>query len=847
MRFRIVLVTLCMCAYSNLSVTAPAQQSPPLPPAEPSMKDVLLLPSIATPGRTWVRQDHHEGAMVDVGTQEYLPLPGDAVNSGGDAEVQWFEASAAEDGWVSNDALRGGYAYWHFESPVARVMILEASGHSMVYVNGVPRVGDPYETGYVRIPVLVRGGINWLHFRGARGRVKARLVEPPSGGIVLNTADATLGDAATGATAPWHGAVVLINATREPLSGLRAVVEGGGASDQGTPIPTIPPLSIRKIVFAATRAWGEAGERELTLQVVRESAADPEVVASATVRIRVRNPDSGETFRHTFFSGIDGSLQYYAARHATGTDATGIGLVLTLHGAGVEATGQADAYAPKADFHIVAPTNRRPYGFDWEDWGRIDAMEVLDDAARRFPHDSRRVYLTGHSMGGHGAWQIGGLFPDRFAAIAPSAGWPTFWTYTEPGGKAPWDGNSPNTFTGMVGRGTRTSDTLALVDNYLGMGVYILHGDKDDNVPVAQARMMKDLLTKAGHSDLGYHEQPGAGHWWGNECVDWPGIFEMFRRRTIPEVAGVDAVTFVTPDPTVSGRSRWVEIESQQQRLVPSRVEARVDRSARVITATTKNVGAIALDVGVLGLAGGVTVDLDGTRLTDLKPGSAAKGVVRLRREGDKWLAANGSPPRVPGPFKRAFDNNFVLVYATRGTEEENACALAKARFDAETWWYRGNGSCDIIEDDAFDPEAGENRSRNVILYGNAQINSAYGKVVPDDAPASVTRGRITVGDRRMEEGDFLGILFVCRRRGASGDGPLVGVVGATGARGMRALDRTPVFTSGVGLPDVLVIGADMLVRGSKGVRLIGFYGPDGTIGSGEVVNQKGFDMPGDP
>jgi len=812
-----------------------------------AMKDVLLLQNVASGGRSWLRKDHYEGAMVHVGTEQYFPDVGDSVTTDRDAEAQWFQASANPDGWVANDALRGGYCFWKLASPSARVMILEAAGHSMVYVNGLPRVGDPYETGYVRLPVFVRNGDNALQFRGGRGRVRATLTAAPASGVALNAADATIGDVEAGTTSVWHGAIVVLNASREPLSGLRAVVEGDEA--RGIAVPTIPPLGIRKVVFTTQQAWGEAGERELNLQVIRPGAtasAAPKMAASAQVRIRVRNPASGETFKYTFFSKVDGSLQYYAARRATGSDVDKTGLVLTLHGASVEATSQADAYAPKPDFHIVAPTNRRPYGFDWEDWGRIDALEVLEDAARRFPHNSRRVYLTGHSMGGHGTWQIGGLFPGRFAAIAPSAGWPTFWTYTERGSKAPWDDFSPVSLNGIVQRGARTSDTLALVDNYAGVGVYILHGDKDDNVPVEQGRMMKDLLSKAGHTDLGYHEQPGAGHWWGNECVDWPAIFEMFRRRMIPLASEVDAVTFVTADVGVSDRLHWLRVEAQQQRLVPTRIEAKLDRSSKLLTVTTQNALVISFDAAAMGVVAGLDLEIDGTRIAETKPGKG--GLVRLAREGNVWKDASSraAPRPVAGPFKRAFDNNFVLVYATRGTEEENVHTLAKARFDAETWWYRGNGSCDIVADDAFDPDASENRSRNVIIYGNAQINSAYGKIVPDDAPVSVTRGRIIVGDRRMEE-ELLGTIFVTRRRGADENGPLVGVVGGTAAHGLRSLDRMPFFTSGVGFPDVLVAGADMLQRGLDGVRTIGFYGPDGTLGTGDVINQKGFDMPERP
>ena len=58
--------------------------------------------------------------------------------------------------------------------------------------------------------------------------------------------------------------------------------------------------------------------------------------------------------------------------------------------------------------------------------------------------------------------------------------------------------------------------------------------------------------------------------------------------------------------------------------------------------------------------------------------------------------------PHRQGPFKEAFRNRFILVVGTKGTPEENAWGLARARFDAETFWYRGNGSVDVVTDTAF-------------------------------------------------------------------------------------------------------------------------------------------------
>src|SRR5262249_15891706 len=154
------------------------------------------------------------------------------------------------------------------------------------------------------------------------------------------------------------------------------------------------PLSTRKVGFRiAGIPPRDAKEVKLTLRLVGQRAAAPAVIA-----LRVREP--GQTVKRTFISGIDGSVQYYAVNPITRVPPKSAeerpALVLTLHGASVEAIGQADAYAAKSWAWIVAPTNRRPYGFDWEDWGRRDAMEVLGIAERTLDHDPHRVYLTGH-------------------------------------------------------------------------------------------------------------------------------------------------------------------------------------------------------------------------------------------------------------------------------------------------------------------------------------------------------------------------------------------------------------------------------------------------------------------
>ncbi|MGQ9789884.1 MAG: alpha/beta hydrolase family protein [Armatimonadota bacterium] len=69
------------------------------------------------------------------------------------------------------------------------------------------------------------------------------------------------------------------------------------------------------------------------------------------------------------------------------------------------------------------------------------------------------------------------------------------------------------------------SDTFGLVRNSLLQGVYVLHGDADDNVPVTQARMMRERLTEF-HHDFEYFEQPG--------LVSWQRHLRHHRRRRVP-------------------------------------------------------------------------------------------------------------------------------------------------------------------------------------------------------------------------------------------------------------------------------------------------------------------------
>jgi dienelactone hydrolase len=798
-------------------------------PTEVRPREILVVQSVSSTGRSLIHRDPVEAALVS-GTWT-IPHAGDEVRTSDGTVHRWESLRAGDDGSFPVPG-RAGYAYLAVPVPEEQILILEAAGQALVYVNGEPRAGDPYGTGYLHLPVKLHRGTNDFLFATGRGnRLRVRLV-PPEASVAFDLADATLPDLLVDKPADTWAGVVITNATSRPQDGLLVETRLANGEAVRHKLPSLEPLSTRKDpIRIRGPASGQEGKAKLELRILQ----DGQEIDRGSLTLEVRK--SEQAHKITFRSKIDDSVQYYALVPATRepgrtAEPKRPGLVLTLHGAGVEAIGQAACYAPKSWAHIVAPTNRRPYGFDWEDWGRLDAFEVLDLARLRLHPDPHRIYVTGHSMGGHGVWHLGATYPGTFAAIAPSAGWISMWTYA--GVRRP---ERPDPVEEMLLRAAAPSDTLALIHNLASEGIYVLHGDKDDNVPVSQARTMKDRLA-GWHQDFAYHEQPGAGHWWGNACVDWPPLFDFLARHALPDADGVRSIDFTTMNPGVSDSDAWIHIETQVHPFRPSRVQAEYDPSRRRIRIRTQNVARLSLAPFLFDSEKPSDVELDDQPFLAVRPAGPRTARAWFERASDRWSlvgapAAAGKGRHRNGPFKDAFNHHVQLVYGTHGTPEENAWAFARARFDAETFWYRGNGSLDVLADTAFQPTAEPNR--NVVLYGHADSNAAWSALLAR-SPVQVHRGRLQIADRQLEESN-LACLFVRPRPGS--DTASVGIVSGTGLAGLRLTDRLPYFVSGTGFPDCVVLGPELLTEGVRGVRAAGFFGNDWGVAKGEFAWRK--------
>lgn len=115
-------------------------------------------------------------------------------------------------------------------------------------------------------------------------------------------------------------------------------------------------MSVRKVKFRipSTTVKQEDGKVQASLLLSDEDGKELHQVS-----FELSQHEADTHHERTFVSDIDGSLQYYSVAPSMqkGEDQA---LVLSVHGAGVEARNQARGYSQKDWCHVVAPTNRIP-------------------------------------------------------------------------------------------------------------------------------------------------------------------------------------------------------------------------------------------------------------------------------------------------------------------------------------------------------------------------------------------------------------------------------------------------------------------------------------------------------
>ena len=147
------------------------------------------------------------------------------------------------------------------------------------------------------------------------------------------------------------------------------------------------------------------------------------------------SPQAGDAktgFLPRVHKGVDGDSKYVLFVPHGYTGAKEYPLILFLHGAGErgddgetpvkQGIGNAIKFkegAKKFPFFVIFPQCRKS-GF-WKAGGpdADRALAMLNAVMKEYKIDSKRLYLTGLSMGGAGAWSLAAAHPDKWAAIAP--------------------------------------------------------------------------------------------------------------------------------------------------------------------------------------------------------------------------------------------------------------------------------------------------------------------------------------------------------------------------------------------------------------------------------------------
>ncbi|MFB6146596.1 MAG: prolyl oligopeptidase family serine peptidase [Halobacteriaceae archaeon] len=588
---------------------------------------------------------------------------------------------------------------------------------------------------------------------------------------------------------------------------------------------------------------------------------------AVTVDVPVARP--GEPRRETFVSSLDGAVAEYSVRPPAGVGESGadpsgpFGCVLSLHGATVPSIGQASATDPQPDAYVCAGAARGPLNFNHDGFGRLDDLEALSVCRARYDVDPDRVTLTGHSMGGHGAWQLATTHPDRFAAVAPSAGYMEIQRYVT----VPFRRRGLHGDPDLLAVQDRSVDdhrvlqrTTALADGTLP--AFVLHGAADEEVPAFQARTLARTLAERGLAvataaaerhpdpdpdavDAAYLEVPGADHWWdrdlaggdGVDAINHPDLWAFLRAAE--RDPSPDRVRLVTANLGVEDRKHWVRVLAQERVHRRTVVDARV-ADGRVVL-DTDNVAVAALDAERLpdGVGPSPVAVVDGERVSlpdgtgtiylDCRDEVDALPVDPrpddgLRKDADRY-----------GPMGAAITRPYRLVYGTAGDDaatalsRELACLAGRRLVDVA----RSHGT--VVPDRRVDPAG---HDRNLLLFGRPGTNAALDAVTRDH-PVTVGDGYVDLGPWRFT-GD-LGVEYVYPDPGHPER--LFRVTTGTSRAGLaltRLELRRPGYGPAAGAPDVQVYDRAVRSQGTGGLAAAGFFDREWAIDPDLLARRAG-------
>ncbi|MCD6352449.1 MAG: prolyl oligopeptidase family serine peptidase [Armatimonadetes bacterium] len=386
-----------------------------------------------------------------------------------------------------------------------------------------------------------------------------------------------------------------------------------------------------------------------------------------------------------------------------------------------------------------------PYGrrnTDFQGVGEVDVLETLALVERYYPVDRSRVYISGVSMGGMGAWNMAFRHPGLFAAATPIAGQTDMLTWWQ------WPRDQVAPFKKWL---IEWDNPVDLVMNAFGLPVFVQHGADDPLIPAEQSRAIVRLAENLGMK-FKYYEYQGEGHfiYWRAEPFEkawtWQKQFALGEppRR-------IDYKTYSLE----YDRAWWARVDRLAHWGKPAVIKVRADEARRRVTVETQNVAAFALNIKQGKLADDASFVVNGKPRSldrrqgpwasfDLVPPGTTGGFPPLKRKG------------LCGPVEEVFDTPFLLVQGTAGDQKADADLAGKVGLWAAEWDAFADGRPRIRLDSEV--TAADMEKYNLVLFGTPKTNSALARIA-EALPVGIGDHEYRVGEKTFA-GPQLGLVM---------------------------------------------------------------------------------------
>jgi len=238
----------------------------------------------------------------------------------------------------------------------------------------------------------------------------------------------------------------------------------------------------------------------------------------------------------------------------------GYGLVVCLHGAGFTGEAYLERWQARLGEGYVLACPTAPMGAWFTRGAEELVLATIRSVQRRYHIDPDRIFLTGMSNGGIGAWVIGMHDAPLFAGIAPMA-------------------------SGL------DNVLMPFLANLRSTPIYIIHGAKDQVMPVELSRTITKELTRLGYPYV-YREHDrehpmAGGHYFPREelpeLITW---LNAQRRNPLPtsvtvvrEASHFQPFGWVRIDATDAIAAFSEDLVSKRDDLIKRQEYARLDVS----------------------------------------------------------------------------------------------------------------------------------------------------------------------------------------------------------------------------------------------------------------------------